>query len=283
MSRRPKRLWVAPLLLALLMLVGCQAAPEAAGLSGQDLPQEWAIEGESGVYTPNNLFDLVNGQAESFFAYGFQRVTVYSLRSPQGTAVMAEIWELDEPANAYGLYTASAAGEPVALGQDGDADPGHRVFFWQDRYAVQLLSRQPLPPESLLGLGEAISGALPSGGERPALLARLPEMARDGRPALYFHTEISLQNELWLGGENLLRLSSETDGVWAGYRRDDLVYHLLLIQYADGGASAEALAALQATPPEGLIAAKLVDNLLGAVFGEVNHEVAVELLEEALS
>jgi hypothetical protein len=283
MPRRSKGLWAARLLLALVMLMGCRVAPETAGLSRQDLPQDWAIEGESEVYTPNNLFDLVDGQAESFYAYGFQRVTAYSMRSPAGTVVMVEIWELDGPANAYGLYTANAAGEPVALGQDGDADPGRRLLFWQDRYAVQVLSRQPLAAESLLGLGEAISRALPSGGERPALLARLPESNRDERPALFFHAEISLQNDLWLGGENLLRLGPKTDGVWAGYRRDDLVYHLLLIQYDDADVAAEALAALQGAQPDGLVAADTSGHLLGAVFGEVDRDVALSLLGEALS
>jgi hypothetical protein len=283
MPRRSKGLWAGLILLALVSLLGCRAAPETSSLSDRDLPQGWAVEGKGEVYTADNLYDLVNGQADSFFAYGFQRATVYTLRSAEGMVVIVEVWELDEPINAYGLYTASVAGEPIALGQDGDADPGRRIFYWQDRYAVQILSRQHLPAESLLALGEAISDGLPSGGERPALLARLPEAHRDGRPALFFHSEISLQSELWLGGENLLGLSPDTDGVWAGYRREDLVYHLLLIQYDDADVAAEALAVLQGTPPEGLIVAEVAGELLGAVFGEVGQDAAVDLLREALS
>jgi hypothetical protein len=50
---------------------------------------------------------------------------------------------------AYGLFTTSIAGSPVAIGSDADA--GRRLAFWQDRYHVQAFTRQELPDDDLLG------------------------------------------------------------------------------------------------------------------------------------
>jgi len=37
------------------------------------------------------------------------------------------------------------------------------------------------------------------------------------RSAVFFHEEISIQDRLWLGGENRLGLSPKTDGILARY------------------------------------------------------------------
>jgi hypothetical protein len=102
------------------------------------------------------------------------------------------------------------------------------------------------------------------------------------RSGIFFHVEISIQNELWLGGENLLGLSPETDGLLARYDLDDASARLLLVQYADSGAASAGLAALEASQVDGLVTADARDDLLGAVFGEVDAAAAQGLLEKAL-
>ncbi len=84
---------------------------------------------------------------------------------------------------------------------------------------MHVRARQELPDTDLWGLAEAISTALPAGPseKRPALMGRLPPDGLVERSAIFFHEEISIQNDLWLGGENLLGLGPETDGVLAQY------------------------------------------------------------------
>ena len=102
------------------------------------------------------------------------------------------------------------------------------------------------------------------------------------RSGIFFHEEISIQNEVWLGGENILGLSPDTDGVLARYESDGGTARLLLIAYPDAGAASAGLAALQGGEIEGLVAAEARANLLGAVFGEMDEAAASALLEEAL-
>jgi hypothetical protein len=251
--------------------------PDAGAVPG------WTPSGEVELYDRENIYDLVDGQAESFFAYGFERVAVQDYENAAGAALSVEIWQLATPADAYGLFTAGIAGSPVDVGNDGDQDPGRRLLFWQDRYTVQVRARQELDAAELRRFAESVSTALPAGGGQPELVSRLPSDNLVERSALFFHEEISIQDRLWLGGQNLLGLSPETDGVLGQYDVDGTAARLLLVQYPDTGAAAAGLAALESTDIDGLAAAGARDDLLGAVLGEIDESTANTLLATALS
>jgi len=271
-------------LILALLLSGCEEklSPLAGVFPGADAFPGWMPAGDVEVFDRENIFDLVDGQAEAFFAYGFDQVAVRRYESAEGAALDVEVWQLATPADAYGLFTVSVAGEPAAIGNDGDADPGRRLAFWQDRYYVCIRARQELPDADLWGFAEAISAALPAGGERPALVDRLPSDGLVERSVIFFHQEISIQSQLWLGGENLLGLGPETDGLLARYQVGGAVAQLLLVQYPDAEAASAGLAALEGAQISGLVAADARDNLLGAVFGAVDEAAASMRLAGAL-
>jgi hypothetical protein len=281
LETRNLRLWC--LLLALL-LTGCggKSASLAEVLPGADALPGWTPIGEVEIFDRENIYDLVNGQAEAFFAYGFEQVVVRGYENAEGAVLSIEVWQLAAPADAYGLFTASIAGTPVAIGNDGDTDPGRRLAFWQDRYYVHVRARQELPDADLQGFAGMVSAALLSGGERPALMGRLPPDGLVERSAIFFHEEISIQNELWLGGENVLGLGPETGGVLARYDVDGAAARLLLVQYPDAQAASAGLAALDTAPVSGLVDAGARDNLLGAIFGEMDEAAAGALLAGVL-
>ncbi|MCP4513989.1 MAG: hypothetical protein GY824_02000, partial [Delftia sp.] len=202
-----------------LLLTGCPPYPtplDSVFPDADTLP-DWTTTRDVELFDSENIFDLVNGQADAFFVYGFEQVAVQSYENGDGAVLGVEVWQLATPTDAYGLFTTNASGEPAAIGNEGSADPGRRLAFWQDCYYVHVRARQELDDAILREFAEAISAALPSGGERPALVDQLPPAGMAERSALFFHEEISIQHEIWLGGENLLGLSPETDGVLARY------------------------------------------------------------------
>ena len=263
-------------------------------LPAVDAVQGWKPSGEAQLYDDQNLYDLVNGQADAFFAYNFERVAVQNYEKDGGQGLRLEIWQLATPADAYGLFTTFRAGTPVAVGNDGDADPGRRLDFWQERYLVRLFAPQALPDADLETFARAVAGSLPGGGERPALLERLPqgiaspmESAPPG-DAIFFRREISIQDYLWLGGQNILGLGPETDGVLARYGASQeggggATATLLLVHYPDVRAAQAAAEALQAGQIDTLVLARAQGDLLGAVFGMVSEEEAHTLLDSALA
>lgn len=272
------------LLMVLFFLVACGASGE---LPGAALPEGgvvagWVPSGEVQLYDAENLYSLVNGQADAYFAYAFEQVAVRMYEDGNGASLRIEIWQLGRPADAYGLLTTVRGGEPVAVGNGGDGDPGRRLDFWQDRYFVRLFAVSPVDESALRAFAEQVSGKLPTGGEQPAMVARLPEEGLVEESVLFFHQEISIQDKVWLGGQNLLALGPETDGVLARYGVAGEEGWLLLIQYADDGAAAAALDALRSGGFADLVAAEANLNLLAAVFGPVSEAGAEALLSDAL-
>lgn len=274
-------------LLLFLLLAGCNKN-EGTLLTdlfpGADAFPGWTPVGDVEVFDRESIYSLVDGQADFFFVYGFEQVAVRRYENVEGKRLDVEVWQLATPPDAYGLFSASVAGEPASVGRanDGDADPGRRLAFWQDRYFVSVHARQPLDNADLRDLAGALSEALPQGGERPALLERLPAEGSVECSAVFFHEELSIQDRLWLGGENLLGLGPDTDGVLAQYDVEGAVAHLLLVQYPGAGAASAGLAALKSGQVSGLASAGVRDNLLGAVLGDLDETAASTLLAEAL-
>src|SRR5512133_1212433 len=122
---------VAAALALILVLTACQPSapvatpvpmdtilPAGGSISGWDSPDALKI------YNQENLYNLVDGQADAFFAYGFEQVTVQRYQNATGARLNVEIWQLANPADAYGLFHSGVAGQPVSIGVEGDSDPG---------------------------------------------------------------------------------------------------------------------------------------------------------------
>jgi hypothetical protein len=283
MSRR--RLVIGHLsLIIFLFLAGCakKAISLIDVLPGANVIPGWTVARAVEAFDSGTIYDLVDGQADGFFAYGFEQVAVQRYQNADGVLLGVEVWQLAAPADAYGLFTVSVAGDPIAVGNEGDTDPGRRIAFWQDRYYVSVTALQAVSDADLLAFAQAVSVALPPGGERPALVNRLPREGLVARGWIFFHEELSIQDRLWLGGENILGLSQETAGVLAQYDLGGAMVQLLLVEYPGAAQAAAGLAALQGGDVDGLVVADARGSLLGAVVGEVDVTTADRLLSEPL-
>ena len=283
-SRRPVLVWTLIAIVA-LSLAACSRAsadrlsaafPDANAISG------WKIGESLKTYTKDNLFDLVDGQADAFFAYGFQKAAVTRYTNTEDNRLNAEIWQLSTPADAFGLYASGLNGKPVAIGSEGTLSTGRRLAFWQDRYSIAITAYHTVSDDTLMAFGQAISKALPSGGERPALLKRLPANSMVAGSAQFFHEEISIQAEVWLGGANILGLSQKTNGVMARYTVNGQKGNLIVLQYPSAADAAKGAAALAQGKADEFVKADARDSLLGAVFGTITPTDADGLLKEAL-
>ena len=169
----------------------------------------------------------------------------------------------------------------MSIGTMGNADPGRRVDFWQDRAFVRVFSFAPEDAVTLESFASEVSSSLPSGGQQPKLIERLPHEGRVEGSEVYFHQETSIQDRLWLGGQNVLLLGPETDGALAQYLVGDLTAWLLLVEYPGDAAADAALQALTAHGFDSLRASEVDGRFLGAVFGALPNADAVQLLASA--
>jgi hypothetical protein len=125
----------------------------------------------------------------------------------------------------------------------------------------------------------AIARVLPHGAERPALMGALPAEDRIDERAVFFRQEISIQDEIWLGGENILGLGPDSEGVLARYEIAGTQAHLLLVQYPTDADAAAALRRLRERGSAALAAAETRGPVLTALFGVLEPDAAQSWLQ----
>jgi len=172
---------MAVVLAAAVVCGGACAKPEKPDpleriLTAPTLDGRWSRNGDVEVYVKDTVFDLINGEAELYFPYGFRRVLAagYGRAADAGDAMWAEIYEMGSPLDAFGIYSnyREADDPPAAVGADGILG-STQVMFHQDCYFVKLRSEKPEEkPKALLSCAAALSKAL------PPHRAKLPELAQ---------------------------------------------------------------------------------------------------------
>jgi hypothetical protein len=272
---------------AAALLPGCQAAPapkaDAPDLLGalkmlEGAPFDWQPEETPQTFTKDTLYDLMNGQSDAFFVYGFQQAAVQRFKNEQGAPMIVTIYQVDTPDSAYGLFSANRDPQLVTVGSQGSQAPGRRISFWQERYLVQVVALEEVAQAGLLSAAQAISAALPAGGETPALIKRLPGNGLQQDPwPIFFHEELSIQDRVFLGGENLMGLGADTNGVLGQYTLSGQPVWLMLVEYPDAQRAEKGLAALQSAEMRAFSGGMSSASLLAAVF-DAPDPMAVETL-----
>ncbi len=86
------------------------------------------------VYTPEDLWEKINGRADLYLAFHMVRMVfgTYSDSRDPGKFIDVYWYDMGMPDNAFGIYRAEMSSEPrsVDVGREGYATPGG-VFFWK--------------------------------------------------------------------------------------------------------------------------------------------------------
>ena len=272
-----KKRWWAIFLLPILML-GCSGGGNS-GLQGF-LPSSVKAQGikikkdgEARIYDGKKLFDYMDGGAELYYEYGFEQACVQRYKAKEGE-VTVEIYQMDTPAHAYGVYTFDTQGEHPPIGQDATYARG-LLSFWKGRYCVRALSENEQFKDILLAVGQAITKKIPQEGERPAILAFLPPQWVVGDSLLYFRGQISLNNSYFLSNQDVLLLGKGAEGITFQYKPEAQPLRVIMVRYAGRSQAMEAFKSLrssgvikQVSLKEGLSLGKSRKGYGGALLSE---------------
>jgi hypothetical protein len=204
------------------------------------LPTEkdtWVKSGKLEIYDSKNLFDYMDGGAELYLAYDFQRLVVQRYLSDskdpvKKNSITVEIYQMNSSADAYGLFSFDQGGEMVEFGQKGVYGYG-LLKFWKDRFLVRILGSQTNLKETIFGFGKDIDQKIKTKGELPELLSKIPKDNLSPNSDHFFHNQILLNNLYFLSDKNILNLSHKTNCLLADFGFDEQILKLLLIEYPD--------------------------------------------------
>jgi len=114
-------------------------------------------------------------------------------------------------------------------------------------------------------------------------VTRLPQENLVPGSARFFHQKLSLDNLIWLGDDNILNLSEQTNAVLAVYTYGDTEAQLLVVEYPDAAMAEAAHVALEGSGLENISAASQSAQYLVTVFEAPDQAIAYELLQKALA
>ena len=152
---------------------GAWASPS---LLPKEPPKGWRLAEGPRVFTKTNLFNHINGQAELFFKYGFQRCTfaVYGDRSTPDSQIDLDIYEMGSVLQAFGVFSRFREEDrPMDIGLDSYLDD-HSALFYQGKYYVALYATES-NPDVLKQLAREVSKNLSDPSPQPREISFFPK------------------------------------------------------------------------------------------------------------
>lgn len=103
--------------------------------------EDWGPPVDVRVFTPENLWEKIDGRADVYLAYRMVDMTFGTYRAERDPEQFIDVYayNMGSPENAFGIYRAERppAPEPVDVGREGYATPGG-VFFWKGEHYVRV-------------------------------------------------------------------------------------------------------------------------------------------------
>ena len=150
------------------------AQKQSENLLREPLPRHAGAQAPPSFYSPEGLYQHIDGGADIYLLYGFKNLLHQDFKS--GAAELTvDIYEMDKTEDAFGIYAAerSPGYKLVSIGAEGYRDKGV-LNFLQDHYYVKLSGSDANADGLLDQFARLLSGRI--GGTRtlPALLEKLP-------------------------------------------------------------------------------------------------------------
>lgn len=139
------------LVVFVLIFIGCQEAlgsPLEFFIPKKDLPEGWVLIDGPHLYNKKTLFEHINGQAELFIQYGFQKsiFAIYQDQKNPDHQVEIDIYDMGNVLQAFGVFSRFRNEEkPGGFGLDSYLNE-NSAFFYQGRYFSNLYSTKSNPP-----------------------------------------------------------------------------------------------------------------------------------------
>jgi hypothetical protein len=144
------------------------------------------------VYGPDNLWDFINGAADTYLAYGFVDLHVAEYKKGKNV-IKLELYRHKDNTMAFGIYSTerSPSFRFMNLGAQGYIADGAINFFKEDYYVkIRTYSKSEKVQRSAESLALKISNSLTGDSKMPSMLSRFPETGRKPNEETYINESV---------------------------------------------------------------------------------------------
>jgi len=205
-------------------------APLESLIPRRDIPKEWTLIHGPQTYNQKTLFGHIDGQAELFLKYGFQKsvFAIYQNKKSREDQIEVDIYDLGNVVQAFGIFSRFRNEDrPGGFGLDSFLDD-HSAFFYKGKYFVMVYAAES-NPDLLRQFSKLISLKISDPSPPPQEISYFPKNGLKPGSIQYFPEGL-------LGHQFLKR------GFQGTYMDGEKEFHLFLAIFKD---SQEAMNALK--------------------------------------
>ncbi len=170
------------------------------GIFGSVSAQEFAFPELEGyklttnypVYGPENLWDFIDGAADTYLSYGFADLHVAEYKKGKNV-IKLEIYRLSDNTMAFGIYSTerSPSFKFMNLGAQGYIADGAINFFKGKYYVkIRIYSKSEKTLKSAESLALNVSSMLEGDSKMPAVLSKFPETGKKQNEESYINESV---------------------------------------------------------------------------------------------
>jgi len=144
------------------------------------------------VYLPENLWDFINGAADTYLALGFVDLHVAEYKKGK-EIIKLEIYRHSDHTMAFGIYASerSPSYRFLNLGSQGYIVDGSINFFTGNYYIkIRTYSSKPKTLKSEESLASRVAGMLTGETQMPALLSQFPDEGKKVNEETYINESV---------------------------------------------------------------------------------------------
>jgi hypothetical protein len=185
--------------------------------------RNWKLSIDETVYTPQNLWELIDGAADIYLAYDFQDLHIGEYTGDKDEMIRVELYRHGSPENTFGIYSAERMPDYhfINVGVEGYTSFGSLNFFTGNYYVKIIWSGTgESDDEILVELAEKIEKKLNQENNWPDILSYFPEMNKLPKSEGY-------------SNENFLGYSYLHSAFTTGYEINDKEFKLFIIKLND--------------------------------------------------
>ena len=144
------------------------------------------------VYTPDNLWDFIDGAAETYLSYNFENLHVAEYKKGRNV-IKLEIYRHKDNIQAFGIYSSerSPSFRFINIGGQGYKADGSLNFFKGKFYVkIRTYSKSEKILQSLETLALKVADMLPGESVMPKALSEFPEMGKKKNEETYIRESV---------------------------------------------------------------------------------------------
>ncbi|MCB0804509.1 MAG: hypothetical protein KDC05_01850 [Bacteroidales bacterium] len=157
----------------------------------------WQLIDSVNTYTDEDLYMYINGGADLYLEYGFNKLGSCKYRNRLASKIILEVYQMKNDAGAFGVFTinSSGKGKKIEIGNEA-VQYDYYLHFWKQNYYVRCAStvKSEGVIDTLQQLAKQVASKIELPGKKPELFVLFNKTGYPFKQVKYFKGQVALAN-----------------------------------------------------------------------------------------